>query len=100
MRFEVFPMTLRMPEPVFAALGLAVILLAIATVAATVSKRFRRPLRDAEVRLRIRMWWYIVGGFLMALVLDRRFSVVALGLVSFVAFKEFLTLAPTRRADS
>lgn len=93
-------MTLRMPEPVFAALGVAVALLLIATVGASVSSRIRRPLRDAEVRLRIRMWWYIVGGFFMALMFDRRLSVVALGLVSFVAFKEFLTLAPTRRADS
>jgi phosphatidate cytidylyltransferase len=93
-------MTLRMPEPLFTALGAAVAVLVIATVGASVSNTIRRPLRDAEVRLRIRMWWYIVGGFFMALMLDRRFSIVALGLVSFVAFKEFLTLAPTRRADS
>lgn len=89
-----------MPEPLFAALGVVVALLVVATVGASVSGRIRRPLRDAEVRLRIRMWWYIIGGFFMALVFDRRLSVVALGLVSFVAFKEFLTLAPTRRADS
>lgn len=93
-------MTLRMPEPVFAALGLAVLLLVIATAGISLSKKVRRPSRDAEVRLRIRMWWFILGGLLMSLVLDRRFSVVALGMVSFVAFKEFLTLAPTRRADS
>ena len=93
-------MTLRMPEPLFAALGLAVTLLVAATIGASVSSRIRRPLRDAEVRLRIRMWWFIVAGFFMALVFDYRLSVVALGLVSFVAFKEFLTLAPTRRADN
>ena len=52
-----------MPEPVFAALGVAIALLVIATVGASVSSTIRRPLRDAEVRLRIRMWWYIVGGF-------------------------------------
>ena len=46
------------------------------------------------------MWWYIVGGFAIALFLERWLAVVALGLVSFVAFKEFLTLAPTRRADA
>jgi phosphatidate cytidylyltransferase len=93
-------MTLRLPEPIFAALGFAFTMLVIATVGASVSSRILRPLRDAEVRLRIRMWWYIVGGFFMALMFDRRLSVVALGLVSFVALKEFLTLAPTRRADS
>ena len=93
-------MTVRMPEPIFAALGVAVAILVIATVGASFSSAIRRPLRDAEVRLRIRMWWYIVAGFFLALVFDRRISIVALGLVSFVAFKEFLTLAPTRRADS
>ena len=89
-----------MPEPIFAALAIAVLLLIGATIGASVASGIRRPLRDAEVQLRIRMWWYIVGGFFMALSMDRRFSIVALGLVSFVAFKEFLTLAPTRRADS
>lgn len=93
-------MTLRMPEPVFAALGISVALLVVATVGASFSNTIRRPLRDAELRLRIRMWWYIVAGFFVALMFDRRLSVVALGLVSFVAFKEFLTLAPTRRADN
>ena len=93
-------MTLRMPEPLFAALGVVASLLIIASIGASVSSRIRRPLRDAEVRLRIRMWWYIIGGFFIALVFDRRLAVFALGLVSFVAFKEFLTLAPTRRADN
>ena len=89
---------MRMPEPLFAALGLSVLLLIMASIGAS-STRVRR-LRDAEVRIRIRMWWYIVGGFAIALFLDRWIAVVALGLVSFVAFKEFLTLAPTRRADA
>src|SRR4051812_25705322 len=76
---------LRMPEPMFAALAIAVLCLIGATVGASVSSGIRRPLRDAEVQLRIRMWWYIVGGFFMALAIDRRLAVVALGLVSFVA---------------
>ena len=91
---------LRMPEPVFIALGTAGILLAGVTVGTSLSSRMRRPFREAEIQLRIRMWWYIVSGFFIALAIDRRIAVTALALVSFVAFKEFLTLAPTRRADS
>ena len=87
-----------MPEPLFTALGLAIVLLLMASIGASSAKV--RRLRAAEVRLRIRLWWYIVGGFAVALFLDRWVSVAALGLVSFVAFKEFLTLAPTRRADA
>ena len=89
---------MRMPEPLYVALGLSVVLLIMATLGAATA-RVRR-LRDAEVRIRIRMWWYIVGGFALALFLDRWIVVVAIGLLSFVAFKEFLTLAPTRRADA
>lgn len=46
------------------------------------------------------MGWWVVGGFLLALLVGRTFAVVALALLSFVAFKEFLTLAATRRADN
>jgi phosphatidate cytidylyltransferase len=89
---------MRLPEPLFSALAISVLLLVMATIGASTASG--RRLRAAEVRIRIRMWWYIVGGFAIALFLDRWVAVVALGLVSFVAFKEFLTLAPTRRADA
>lgn len=89
---------MRLPEPLFIALGVSVVLLAVASMGASSAKV--RRLRDAEVRIRIKLWWYIVGGFAIALFLERWLAVVALGLVSFVAFKEFLTLAPTRRADA
>ena len=89
---------MRLPEPLFVALAISVLLLVTASIGASTSRVQR--LRHAEVRIRIRMWWYIVGGFAIALFLERWLAVVALGLVSFVAFKEFLTLAPTRRADA
>ena len=93
-------MTFRMPDPLFGALAVVAVVLIVATAGASLANPMRRRLRDAEVRVHIRMWWYIVGGFFLALVVSRTLAVVALGLVSFVAFKEFLTLAPTRRVDS
>ncbi|MEP6702240.1 MAG: phosphatidate cytidylyltransferase [Betaproteobacteria bacterium] len=89
-----------MPDPLFGSLAIVVVVLIVFTAGASFSNPLRRRLRDAEVRVRIRMWWYIVGGFFLALAFSRTLSVIALGLLSFVAFKEFLTLAPTRRADS
>jgi phosphatidate cytidylyltransferase len=89
-----------MPDPLFGALTVVAVVLIVATAGASLSNPMGRRLRDAEVRVHIRMWWYIVGGFFLALVVSRTLAVVAVGLVSFVAFKEFLTLAPTRRADS
>jgi phosphatidate cytidylyltransferase len=59
-----------------------------------------RPERDyTELRLRIKTWWLIVAVFAVAVLFNRTVSVVVLGLVSFLAFKEYLSLVPTRRAD-
>jgi len=93
-------MTLRLPDPLYGTLALIVAMLVLATAGASLTNAMGPRLRDAEVRVHIRMWWYIVGGFFLALIVSRTLAVVALGLVSFVAFKEFLTLAATRRADN
>lgn len=59
-----------------------------------------RPSRDySELRLRIRTWWAIVGVFCSVIIASPPLALVVLGLVSFLAFKEFLSLVPTRRAD-
>ncbi|MEQ1528333.1 MAG: phosphatidate cytidylyltransferase [Methylococcales bacterium] len=58
------------------------------------------PDRDYnELRQRIRTWWLIVAVFAVAVLANRTISVLTLGLVSFLAFKEYLSLIPTRRAD-
>src|SRR5512141_2870066 len=93
-------MTLRLPDPLYGTLAVIVAVLVAATVGPSVANRVRLRLRPAEVLVHIRMWWYIVTGFLIALFVSRTLAVVGLGLVSFVAFKEFLTLARTRRADN
>jgi len=59
-----------------------------------------RPERDyLELRQRIRTWWLIVTVFAAAVLFNRTLSVTILGFVSFLAFKEYLSLIPTRRAD-
>ena len=59
-----------------------------------------KPERDyRELRLRIKTWWLIVAVFAVAVLFNRTVSVVVFGLVSFLAFKEYLSLIPTRRAD-
>jgi phosphatidate cytidylyltransferase len=59
-----------------------------------------KPERNyTELRLRIKTWWLIVAVFAVAVLFNRTVSVVVLGLVSFLAFKEYLSLVPTRRAD-
>ncbi|MGR9085749.1 MAG: phosphatidate cytidylyltransferase [Gammaproteobacteria bacterium] len=59
-----------------------------------------QPGRDfSELRQRIRTWWLIAGIFAAAVLINRSVSVAVLGFVSFLAFKEYLSLIPTRRAD-
>ncbi len=59
-----------------------------------------KPERDySELRLRIKTWWIIVAVFAAAVLFNRTISVIVLGFISFLAFKEYLSLVPTRRAD-
>lgn len=52
-----------------------------------------------ELRARLRSWWWMAGIFLLAMLMDRMISLIMIGFLSFLAFKEYLSLIPTRRAD-
>ena len=87
------------PEAVgYAFLG-AYLILMFATALVWVRKR-RYPERDySELRLRIKTWWIIVVLTTFALGFNTYFSIFCLAFLSFLAFKEYLSLVPTRRAD-
>lgn len=53
----------------------------------------------SELTARVRSWWIMAAIFALALMLGRVAMLVFLGLVSFLALKEYLSLIPTRRAD-
>ncbi|QAU33179.1 phosphatidate cytidylyltransferase [Janthinobacterium sp. 17J80-10] len=53
-----------------------------------------------ELKLRIQTWWWLVAILFLALTFNRTVAVVLMAIASFMAFKEFLSIAPTRRADS
>lgn len=73
--------------------------LALASIVVAAMARARPEGDYAELKLRVKTWWYIVLVFCAAIAFDRTVSVCVLGFVSFLAFKEFLSLIPTRRAD-
>lgn len=59
-----------------------------------------QPQKDhAELVQRVKTWWYIIFFFFGALLTSRGVAIVFFALVSYLAFKEFVTLIPTRRAD-
>jgi phosphatidate cytidylyltransferase len=86
------------PSVVWALAGLLVILVAASLVVWAL--RRARPGQDyGELVLRVRSWWAMVGVFTLAMALSPAASIVFLGFVSFLAFKEYLSLIPVRRAD-
>lgn len=82
----------------FAFAGIVMLLLSASGISMILQRR--RPERDyRELRQRVKTWWIIVAVFALAVLVNRTVSVIVLGLVSFLAFKEYLSLIPTRRAD-
>jgi phosphatidate cytidylyltransferase len=80
----------------FLAIGLLLVIGSITSI----TLQYLRPERSYhELRQRIRTWWIIVAVFASAVLFNRTVSVWVLGFVSFLAFKEYLSLIPTRRAD-
>lgn len=92
-------MSINLPLSVQIAFAGIALLLCIASFMSITLQR-RRPERDySELRQRVRTWWIIVAVFAVAVLINRTTSVIVLGLISFLAFKEYLSLIPTRRAD-
>lgn len=53
----------------------------------------------ANLNARLRAWWVMVGVFAIAVATGGIGSLLLFGLISFLALREFVTLAPTRAAD-
>jgi phosphatidate cytidylyltransferase len=55
--------------------------------------------QQIELEQRMTSWCWIVGVFAMVLVVNRSIAIPLFGLLSFLAFKEYISLIPTRFAD-
>lgn len=74
-------------------------ILGIATLTVAAFRIFR-PDRDwTELTQRIMTWWVLMVLFVGALVSSRTVSIGFFAFTAFLAFKEYLSLIPTRRAD-
>jgi phosphatidate cytidylyltransferase len=79
--------------------GVILGVLAIVTVGAELVSIRDQEKRFTELRDRTRSWWVILLPILGSMALGRTATAVFFGFVSFLAFKEFVTLIPSRRAD-
>ncbi|HEY5601514.1 MAG TPA: phosphatidate cytidylyltransferase [Gammaproteobacteria bacterium] len=60
----------------------------------------KNPEKDyRELRLRVTSWWWMIGLLFIFLAISTNAAIVFFGFISFLAFKEFLSIVPTRQAD-
>lgn len=76
-----------------------ILLLVIASAAVLILKLLRPGKDHTELVQRIRTWWIIVILLFVALLTSRGTAIIFFGLISYLSFKEFITLIPTRRSD-
>jgi phosphatidate cytidylyltransferase len=89
--------SLPMPLLLAVAAVYGILLIASVTVRLLIT---RYPEQDfGELKLRVNSWWIMVFVFTLAVLLNRTLTLVFLGIVSFLALKEYLSMIPTRRAD-
>jgi phosphatidate cytidylyltransferase len=86
-------------ENVLYAMGGVYALLILATLIVWLLARRERSARTDELLLRVRSWWWMIGAFTLAMLLNRTVAIVFLALIAYLALKEFLSLIPTRRID-
>ena len=82
--------------------GVVALLVLASTVGWILSRRARSDAARATIdnlNARIRAWWVMAALFLGAITVGRTGAVAFFSLVSLLALREFITLAPTRAAD-
>ena len=85
--------------PVHIAIGVIYAVLVFASLVAAVLRRIAPGETTRELGRRVTSWWWMITVFTIAVLTSRVVSTIFLGLVAFLALKEYLSLVPTRRVD-
>lgn len=93
------PIPEALPDNVFYALAAIYGLLIFASVIVAVMKRTSPGEGTTELSRRVTSWWFMITIFTVAVVTNRVVSTVFLAFMTFLAFKEYISLIETRRVD-
>ncbi len=85
--------------PVHVAIGAIYALLIVASIVSFTIRKLAPGEAATELSRRVVSWWWMISVFTVAILTSRVVSSVFLGFMSFLAFKEYLSLIPTRRVD-
>ncbi|HCO91383.1 MAG TPA: phosphatidate cytidylyltransferase, partial [Alphaproteobacteria bacterium] len=86
-------------NPVQNGIAVIVALLLTATVISFVLKKVKPAGDFGELSDRIKSWWIMIAIFSTALLTSPVVSVIFFGLLSFLAFKEYVSVIPLRKVD-
>jgi phosphatidate cytidylyltransferase len=91
-------LALASPGTVAVSAGIGILLL-VATAWVGILHRRKPGPGTKELVLRVRGWWVICALFLGAILAGGRAGVLLFGFISYLAFKEYVSLIPFRRVD-
>lgn len=86
-------------DPVHLGLGVVLTIVFLATAIVFILKRIHKNVDYKELSSRVKSWWIMIIIFSIALLSSPVVSVVFFGLISFLAFKEYVSIVPLRKAD-
>ncbi len=86
-------------NPVHIGISIVVGLLIAATLIVCILRRKDTEGKHKELSDRVKSWWIMIAVFSTALLSSPIVSVVFFALISFLAFKEYISIVPLRRAD-
>lgn len=89
----------KIPQNILWIMGGIFVLLVVANLVTFLLQKFRPQKNYDELQMRIRSWWVMASVFALAMALNKNISLWFMAFVSFLAFKEFLSIIPTRRVD-
>jgi phosphatidate cytidylyltransferase len=87
------------PRPLLWGLAAVIGVLLLGTAAARALPLFRPGKDWSNLRQRVWSWWVMIALVIAALLAGATWTAVLFAVVSFLALREFLSLAPTRRED-
>jgi phosphatidate cytidylyltransferase len=87
------------PSPLLLGLAGVIVFLCVGTLVAVVASRTRNADQFKDLGPRMASWWVMVGLLTAGLALGWRGTALLFAAISFLALREFLSLAPARRED-
>src|SRR5688572_7439265 len=86
-------------DPVHAALAGLFVFIGIVSIITYILRRNDPEGKYKELSARMKSWWVMMAIFSIAMVTSPLVSVFFFALMSFLAFKEYISIIPLRRAD-